>query len=77
VTKMISRSCIHCSRLGNCKTATAQMIREDKGCGDWSLAEPIVIAARYEVRDLAGDRAIEAMLIKDPPSTELKPHRSK
>jgi hypothetical protein len=73
----ISQSCMHCKRLGNCKVATAEMIREDKGCGDWSIANVLDIDARYIARKVAGARAIEAMLLKNPPSSKPKSHRSK
>lgn len=75
MTKPIERICIHCSLLGNCQAATLEMLRRDEGCGSWKLAAVEIISARLRARNVAGSRALKAMLLKDPPNKTVSTHR--
>ena len=69
------KTCIMCKRLGNCKVVTKEMIRNKEGCGDWEPTETYTIDARLKACALAGTRALDAMILKDPPKKPAKPHR--
>jgi hypothetical protein len=75
MTKFIGKSCMVCGRLGNCRKATVKMLRNKEGCGDWKLADVLVIDARLKAYAVAGSRALKAMIIKDPPNRPVKSHR--
>jgi hypothetical protein len=75
VTKFIGKSCMVCKMLGNCREATVEMLKNKEGCGNWKIADVLVIDARLKACALAGSRALNAMIIKDPPKKPAKPHR--
>lgn len=67
--------CLSCARLGKCSDATIKKLLELRGCGSWVGAPVEEIAAREKAIEVAGYRALEALLLKSPPSKPAKNYR--
>lgn len=71
----MEKICLHCELLGKCDDVTLAMLENNRGCGSWSAACPEEIDARSRATKVAGKRALEAMIIKNPPKKPAKDFR--
>ena len=63
--------CMHCNLIGECSTATLEMLTNYEGCGSFDPAPPPVVQARITARQMAGWRALKQMMKKDPPKKPI------
>jgi len=67
--------CMYCEKLGKCDDTTTEMLKKRRGCGSWFPAHPKEVDARLKAVALAGERALEALIIKSPPKKPAKDYR--
>lgn len=67
--------CMTCERLGKCDDTSVKMLKNEQGCGSWFAAHPKEVDARFKAVDIAGSRALEALIMKSPPKKPAKDYR--
>jgi len=58
----MNKICKTCDKLGRCKDATIDKIRNCEGCGDWVVTEEYIIQARQEIIQIAGETAYQILV---------------
>lgn len=68
----MTECCLDCLYLGECKDATLDKLIKEEGCGSFRPAPDHIVNARVAARVVAGGRALQQMLKKDPPKSKAK-----
>jgi hypothetical protein len=72
----MKKLCFNCLFLGECKKANLRMLLDEGGCGSFQPAPTYEISARISARQIAGRRALQQMLKKDPPKKDIGRRRN-